>query len=156
MHSVDVSSAELFVSPDLLPLVQTAPYCGHNLKDGLGQRPTVLCSAQQTAQLETTNPLCSLLNNIPGLCRSKAKVSKWGVQNQTSFWSPCVTPALSLAAMPKNVTYNHIFQSSLALVKDRKVDCPMLSPGLDRNDEFLLRKELRKHLKTPLWFLWEY
>lgn len=76
MHSVDASSSALFVSPDLLPLVQTAPHCRHNLNTGLGQRPTVLSLAQQTAQLETTNPLCSLLNNIPRSCRSKDKTSE--------------------------------------------------------------------------------
>lgn len=154
-HSVDVSSAALFVSPDLLPLVQTAPYCGHNLNPGLGQRPTVLSSAQQTAQLEATNPHCSLLNNPPELHRSKNKVSEWEVQDQRSFWSLCVTPALSLATMPKNVTYSNTFQSSLTLVKDKKVGCPLLSPGLDRNDEFL-ESSIKKTLKVPSLFLWEY
>lgn len=128
----DVSSAALLVSPGPLPLVQIAPYRRHNLNAGPGQRPTALSIAQQTAQLETTNSLCSLLNNTPGLCWSKDKASEWGVPNQES-WSPYVTPALSLAAVPKKVTYSNTFQSSLTLVRDRKVDCPLL----ERNDEFL-------------------
>jgi len=46
MHNVDVSSAALFLSPDLFPLVHTASYCRHNLNVGLRQSPAILSSAQ--------------------------------------------------------------------------------------------------------------
>lgn len=45
LHSVGASSAALFVSPDLPPLVQTAPHCRHNLNAGLWQRLTALSLA---------------------------------------------------------------------------------------------------------------